>query len=466
MGLGRKGLGAWYTPDQLVELVVASAIDADVVDRCGGRAVRVLDPACGDGRFLDEARRAISELGGRSELIGVDVDPRAVRATRCSLPDAHVIEGDALTLDLTSVRADVVIGNPPFLSQLSTATTRGGSGSHGAGTYGDAAVEFLGLASRVVEPDGGRVAFVLPQSVLSSRDATDVRRRYDESATMIWSSWSGRQEFDAAVHTCALVFEFGRAGVGTEPAPGGPSPGSWSHVVTERLGVPPLPDRVESVGTLGDHARLNANFRDEYYGLVPAVDDHPSGPPLVTTGLIDPGVCRWGERPVRFARRRLEAPRVRLDRLDEKMREWATRRLVPKVLVATQTRVLEAWADLDGSTLPGVPVVAAYPLDESTADVWCPRIVALLTSPFASAWAWHRNGGTGLSATTIRVGPTLLADLPWPAGDLDDAAHALADGDLATCGRLVHRAYGLDADSRERLIEWWLPTVEERRGNG
>jgi len=46
----RKLLGAWYTPPELVDAVVDNVLRGFRPPR--GRAVRVLDPACGDGRFL------------------------------------------------------------------------------------------------------------------------------------------------------------------------------------------------------------------------------------------------------------------------------------------------------------------------------------------------------------------------------------------------------------------------------
>ena len=46
-----------------------------------------------------------------------------------------------------------------------------------------------------------------------------------------------------------------------------------------------------------------------------------------------------------FARRRFLRPTVELDRLSPPMRRWADRLLVPKVLVANQTRVIEAVVD-------------------------------------------------------------------------------------------------------------------------
>ena len=84
-------------------------------------------------------------------------------------------------------------------------------------------------------------------------------------------------------------------------------------------------------------ATATADFRDQYYGLVPHVADAGDGAPLVTSGLLDVGRCAWGERPARFARRSFAAPRVPVDALPPALQAWAAGRLVPKVLVATQT---------------------------------------------------------------------------------------------------------------------------------
>ena len=87
----------------------------------------------------------------------------------------------------------------------------------------------------------------------------------------------------------------------------------------------------------------------------------------------------------------------------------------------------------------------------------------MLTSPVASAWAWHRSAGTGLSADAIRLGPVVLADVPWPAGSLDKAVQELRLGNVRSCGREVHRAFGIND---EALVAWWeaaLVTIEARQ---
>ena len=460
MASTRKQLGAWYTPHDLVDTIVASVVTAEFVTTRPGQMV-VLDPACGDGRFLAATERRLDALGVASTLCGSDIDTAAIAQARALLPaTAELRLADALWTAWPT-QFDLVIGNPPYLSQMATGTTRGGASRHGGGPYADAAAEFLALAGELVEPDGGRVALVLPQSLLASRDADVIRRSIAGRARLIWSWWSDRRVFDAQVHVCALAFEFGRP----EPVE---RRSNWSHVITSRQGVPDVGADLRVEGRLGDRARLNANFRDEYYGMVPAVGDHEAGPRLITSGLVDPGRSWWGQRPITFAKHRYVRPRVDLDLLDDDMVRWARRRMVPKVLVANQTRIVEAVCDPHGEWVPGVPVLGVYPTgahwddavrrsaDDLAESAW--EIAAVLTSAVASAWLWHRVAGTGLSADTIRLSPVTLADLPWPEGDLRAAVAALRRGDVRGCATSVAVAYGIAED--DGMFDWWSALLE------
>ena len=444
----RKQRGAWYTPPELIDIVVGGVLDGLAVEP--GRTVTVVDPACGDGRFLTAIGDRIAAAGGTPDLVGCDIDDGALD----SITDQRIrrLHADALAHGWEGFVADIVIGNPPFLSQMASGTTRGGSSRHGGGPYADAAVEFLALATRLARPDGGRVGLVLPQSVLGARDAEPVRRAVGESADLVWSWWAPSQRhFDASVNVCAI----GLRRPSSAPTP----PSAWTGVVTERLGVPTLDlGALASVGTVGERAHLNANFRDEYYALVPAVSDDADGPPLVTSGLIDPGVCHWGRRPVRFAKRDFAAPRVDLGALTGRFPAWARRKLVPKVLVANQTRIIEAVADPEGAWLPGVPVTTVTPTDDG--DVW--EIAAVLTSPVASIAAWQHGAGTGLSTTSVRIGPASLAATPWPAGSLDTAVAALRDGRPTDVAVAVCDAYGLR--ETDDLVSWWTQRLPVDRG--
>ena len=372
----RKQLGAWYTPDALVEHVVDLVLDGATV---GDAPLRVLDPACGDGRFLAAIGR---RLAGRAELVGCDIDPTAVAAAQRSLGTAAtIIHADALSYEWHEGTFDIVVGNPPFLNQLSRATTRGGRSRYGGGPYADTAAVFLALSVGLARPDGGRVAMIVPVSVLTTRDAASIRTDLLGRAALRHLWWSPTAMFDAQVRTATLVFERGAA-QGDVHRTVGPS---FAPAAAARLG--------RSWGALL---------------LDGAVGDDVDGPPLITSGLIDPGHCRWGEQPVRFAKQRFAAPRVAVDRLSPTMQRWAAARLVPKVLIANQTRVIEAVVDRAGAWLPGVPVISAVPRPGVDLDA----IMAVLASPAATAWVRQHAAGSGLSADTVRVSPALLASIP------------------------------------------------------
>jgi SAM-dependent methyltransferase len=375
--LRRKELGAWYTPHDLVERVVAMTLRP--TDRT------VVDPACGDGRFLTACRRMTTT--------GVDVDPSAVVCARAAVPSAEVLCADALEMDWGRRTFDVVIGNPPFRSQLARLTSRGGRSRFGGGPYADTAAEFLALALRLARPDGGRIGLVLPQSILSTRDVEPIRAEVLQRGAVV-GFWSTRELlFDAGVRTCVVVIELGASGGLVDRAD------SWASLL---FGAAPA---VADGPTLGDVATFTSDFRDQYYGLVGAVGDDVDGPPLVTSGLIDPGLCLWGKRPVRFAKSTYAAPRVDLARLSPRLQRWAASRLVPKLLIANQTRGIEAVVDRTGEWLPSVPVITCTTdrLDE---------VHAVLSSPAATDWVRAHAAGSGLSADTIRLTPSLLASIP------------------------------------------------------
>ena len=138
-----------------------------------------------------------------------------------------------------------------------------------------------------------------------------------------------------------------------------------------------------------------------------------------------------------FNRRRFDRPRVDVDRLDERMRRWAQRLAVPKLLIANQTRVVECIVDRRGSMLPAVPVLTARPIVPGHRTL--SALAAVLSSPYASAWLWHAAAGTGLSARTVRLRPALVADVPLPAGSLAGAIRAYEAGDLVGSAAAVHR---------------------------
>jgi hypothetical protein len=108
----RKGSGAFYTPQDLVEHLTDEALAAAMpdVDRKLLREVRVLDPACGSGAFLvhmlerlANLRHECGETGSTAEIrrrvlassiFGVDINPTAVWLCELRLWLSVVVETD------------------------------------------------------------------------------------------------------------------------------------------------------------------------------------------------------------------------------------------------------------------------------------------------------------------------------------------------------------------------------------
>jgi len=441
-------------------------LDPVLATRAVPHGLRVLDPACGDGRFLVAAAERIRRRFGTVPagcLHGVEIDPGAVAEAGAALGDAAVVECHDALCGRPLRDFDAVVGNPPFLNQLAAVTNRGGRSRWGGGPYADTAALFLALAVQAAGPEGGRVGLVLPHSVLSTRDTVPIRAGVLTAARLDSLWWAGEPVFDADVFTCIATFvrgepqgmvrRFHGADVVSVAAVDGRdlmTRPTWGHLVADLVGVPPV--ALAGDRTLTDLATATADFRDQYYGLAPHVSDDAAGPPLVTSGALDAGRSAWGERPITFARRRFAAPRVDLDALAVPLRTWADRRLVPKVLVATQTPVIEAAVDADGAWLPSVPVITVVP--RAPDDLW--RVGAVLTAPAASAWAAATYLGAALSATAIKLSASQVLTLPLPVRPWDDAAEALAAGDVDGCARRMDVAYGTD------LYDWWRARLTRR----
>ena len=470
----RRAQGLHVTPGWLAEHLVERAVD---------RRTTVCDPACGGGVFLVAAAERLRRAGAtRRDVVrhlvwGADVDPVGLAAAEAALalwageppPPGRLVLGDPLVAGAglwptaPPEGFGAVVGNPPFQNQLGRDTARSPAERRSLRArwgpalraYTDTAWLFLLLGCELVRP-GGRVVLVQPQSLVAARDAAAVRSAVDERADLVELWADDDRVFAAAVRVCAPVLV-------RRPA-GSPGVDRWGELWASAIGLPDVPD--PEGARLGDRAVVFAGFRDEYYGLVPAVREHAPGDdpsaaaPLVTSGVIDWGTCAWGARPVRFAKRRWQAPVVDLGLLAASgpgsAARWVERTRRPKLVVATQTRTLEAAVDEDGAWIPSVPALAVVPDDPG--ELW--HLGAALAAPAATAWLARRAAGTGLERGAVRVSGPGLAALPLPpdARAWDGAADALrayaaGPGEAARERFLAAaaRAYG----APEAVSQWW-----------
>lgn len=547
LGGHRKRNGAYYTPPDVVAQLLDLALEP-ILDACGENierlsTLRILDPASGSGNFLSAAgeriRGRLEALGvPKSEaasiafgecIVGIDLDPMAVDLCAESLAHAshgritanhmreRIVCADALDLiadadglglfsdsawrSLTEAVGaeegfDLVVGNPPFLSQLASDTVRSEGYTarlrdrFGAAVAGltDTAVLFLLMAVDAAKPVGGVVCLIQPISVLSTRDAAVARDHVLARAGMgaIWICED--KVFDASVRVCAPVLVRGQlapevrllhnrtfASAGTVSANSLRGP-TWSTLLASAKGVP---DRqLRSRGSVRDIASATADFRDQYYGLRGcvvdvAIADDAAFPPLVTSGLLDPAQVHWGRRSTKFAKATYQYPRVDIERLEPRLKEWARSRLRAKLMLATQTKVLEAFVDMKGRFVPSVPVITITA--DERADLW--RLGALLSSPPVTLVAAQRHMGAALSSEALKLSASEVLDLPLPV-DRDAwtlAAHhfesataaATADvysSELMSAGKLMCEAFGLKDDAE--IMAWWSNRLPAPRNLG
>ena len=396
---------------------------------------------------------------------------------------------------------DVVIGNPPFLNQLETTTAQSKELATFlkrrypgvAKGYADTAVIFAELSSQVVRAEGGRFGLVQPASILASADTKGARRSLTNRGTLetLWAAREG--VFDASVRTCAIVFRNGESPSTTElrrftgldfhalpPLRTNTDEiagmETWAPLISDGFGIPRV-DLDESQ-TMSAVLSATADFRDQYYGLVGFVEDANGRVPdgvntaaLITTGLIDPAELHWGNRSTKFNKTDYTAPLVDLNRLrsESELGDWAANRLVPKLLLATQTRVIEVAVDEAGVLLPSVPVITV-----TTHGISPWHAAAALMSPPITAWAAARYMGAALSIDALKLSASQVLGLPLPANSAawDSAAELIRDASgasssqkrtqkLQEAGALMCDAYRVcDAD---QLMNWWRGRLNKER---
>jgi len=179
----RHARGQYFTPDSVVRFVLGlTAAEA-------GPPTRVLDPACGSGRFL----LGVAERWGRDrvELVGFETDPTAREQAVAQLPTAEVL-GRSFLEESPGAPFDLVVGNPPYIRRR--------------GLKRDVYVDFIEAALGQLA-DGARLAFVLSNAWLSVGYGREVREVLLQHFAIEWIVESSAESWfpGASVNTMVLV---------------------------------------------------------------------------------------------------------------------------------------------------------------------------------------------------------------------------------------------------------------------
>ncbi len=196
----KKLLGKVYTPTSIVQKILdeTGINSANILNKV------ILDPACGDGRFLVEVVKRIMQFSSRSNLeenlskiYGWDVDQAALDLCRINLDkeiendglkvEWHLLKKDALQELNSEFKFDYIIGNPPYIRiqnlpfeqraflQENYDFCRSGS----TDTY----IAFFELATRLLSPDG-ICGYITPNSYFFSETARPLRRYFEEKQNL------------------------------------------------------------------------------------------------------------------------------------------------------------------------------------------------------------------------------------------------------------------------------------------
>ena len=190
----------------------------------------------------------------------------------------------------------------------------------------------------------------------------------------------------------------------------------------------------------------------------------------MTVGMIDPVRSTWGRGERALAGRRVVAPRLDVDALcatAPRVGVWVQARLRPKVLVATQTRIVEAVADPVGDCVPVTPTISVEPHDPGI-DVW--MLTAALSAPPVAARAVAVHFGAGLSSAALRWSARAVLDVALPSDRrswergasicrrLHEAPATDVPGLLGELGASMCAAHGMDED--HPVLRWWTERVQ------
>jgi len=152
--LAQKHSGSYYTPEAIVACLLKWAVH--------GPRDCLLDPSCGDGRFI----------AGHRNSVGIEQDVEAARVARGRAPHAVVHTSEFFEwASTTDERFECAVGNPPFIRYQ---TFRGDVRERALTLSLQQGAKFSGLtsswapflvAAASLLRRGGRMAFVVPAEI-------------------------------------------------------------------------------------------------------------------------------------------------------------------------------------------------------------------------------------------------------------------------------------------------------------
>lgn len=323
---------------------------------------------------------------------------------------------------------DLIIGNPPFVNAI-----EGGVSDtekpllryrfREIGGTADLAYYFLALGTSLIRP-GGRVALVQPRAVLNAAPVRGLRQHLPGGLRPNLLYAPGRPDLFAGPAVFIALVVLGpnqECVVSRDPEPsdatwvtGAVESENWWQAIEGLLNPADLHN--ECFGTpAGDIFEVTASMTTgDAYDVVSAVIDEADGesPKLVTTGLIEPGFCLWGQTTCRYLKRDYDHPRVLASAsLTKSLQKRVARSHRPKILVAGLTKRIECFLDRGGDYIGAVSTYSIFHPDDNVAELeaLCDQLLSdRATQRFRSVL-----GGNAMGGGNITMKKTFLAAFPY-----------------------------------------------------
>jgi len=197
----QKARGAYYTPEAIVSRLVRWAVRKSTD--------RLLDPSCGDGRFIAAHRNSF----------GVEQDATAVATAKRRAPWTRIHQGDFFAwAKHTDERFHSAAGNPPFIRYQ---TFNGAIRKRALALCTGLGVKFSGLtaswapflvATASLLRPGGRIAFVVPAAIGHAPYAAPVLEYFVQHFDSVHIVAVRRKLFPELSEDCWLLFAEGFGG--------------------------------------------------------------------------------------------------------------------------------------------------------------------------------------------------------------------------------------------------------------
>lgn len=310
---------------------------------------------------------------------------------------------------------DLAIGNPPFIHAIQqrgvdrTARIVAARTPQLGGTA-DLAFRFLAISADLVR-SGGWVAMVQPRAALAARALEAFRRDTPNGLhPRMLNALERADYFDGAAVFVSLVVlgPEGPCRVGDAQEIAATDIGSnWFAAA---LGEP---RQVTGGCALGTTFQVMASMTaGDAYDVSRWVIDSREGeaPKFLTTGLIQPNSCLWGEEACRYLGNRFHYPRLPFgEDMPNSLRGRLTNARRPKVLVAGLGSRLEAFLDGEGGYVGAVSTYSIYHPEDDVSQL--ARLCGWLNSDEVTRQFRIELGANALGGGSITVKKDWLRDL-------------------------------------------------------